>query len=290
MEGSSRRTVARITVATLCATLAAIGGATLARASAGPPEQTGTFALLGGTPKIVSKFWATTSSGLSSTLHVRQFAIGSSKPIFDYSIEMQKTIHLVVIRDDFATFDHLHAAFNTTTGTFVEPFTKEPNHRYYVYADTTPRGIGQQVFRFSIESDGPVAAHPQSLTPSAATESVGPYTVELQKTTLPANEEQSVELTVNENGHPAGDLGSYLGAPAHCVFINTSTLQYVHVHPMVRNGNTHGKGPIEMNMSGVGPLMELDVPALPPGTYKLWVQFRGKAYKLYTIPFTLAAH
>ncbi|MBV8373078.1 MAG: hypothetical protein JOY69_07430, partial [Candidatus Eremiobacteraeota bacterium] len=85
--------------------------------------------------------------------------------------------------------------------------------------------------------------------------------------------------------------GSYLGAPAHCVFINTSTLQYVHVHPMLRNGNDmNAKGPMQVNMTGVGPLMRLHLPAMPAGTYKLWIQFLGGAYKLYTVPFTIAVH
>jgi hypothetical protein len=35
--------------------------------------------------------------------------------------------------------------------------------------------------------------------------------------------------------------------------------------------------------------MSLDVPALPAGTYKLWVEFRGANYGLYTAPFTIAA-
>jgi hypothetical protein len=37
-----------------------------------------------------------------------------------------------------------------------------------------------------------------------------------------------------------------------------------------------------------GPFMSMAVPALPPGTYKLWIQFLGNG-KLYTVPFTLLA-
>ncbi len=36
-----------------------------------------------------------------------------------------------------------------------------------------------------------------------------------------------------------------------------------------------------------GPLMRMRVPALPPGTYKLWLQFRGANDKVYTAPFTI---
>lgn len=279
----------------VCALAAALGAgaATFAAAPAPtqPRVQTGTFALLGSTPKIVSKFWTTPNTGTPHTtiLHVRQFQPGGTTPIVNYDVEMQKTIHLVAIRDDFASFAHLHPAFNTATGTFSESFAANPGYRYYVYADTQPHGIGQQVFRFTLNGDGsPAATALSSLAASAPTAVAGPYTVTLAKTTLAANQSQSVDLTVSRNGHPASDLGSYLGAPAHCVFINTATLAYVHIHPTVRNGMSKS-GSVEMNMTGVGPLMELHVPALPANTYKLWIQFRGGSDKLYTVPFTIVA-
>jgi hypothetical protein len=295
LSGGAKRRSRRTSGAVVAVIVAALACA-IARASVGPAEQTGTFALLGGTQKIDSKFWAEMGSGLTSTLKVRQFLPGAPAPgseptpVLNYDVDMQHLMHMVVIRDDFGTFAHLHPAFNTGTGTFSQSFTKQPNHRYYLYADTTPHGIGQQVFRFTMESDGAVAPIHVSLTPTAPTTTAGPYTVVLEKTTLAANTPQSLDLTVNKAGKPAQDLGSYLGAPAHCVFINTKTLAYVHVHPTVRNGNNmNAKGPMRMNMTGVGPLMRLHVPPLPAGTYKLWIQFRGGAYKLYTVPFTMAA-
>lgn len=288
MEGRTRRILSGISVA-VCAALLVTGGAKLAHASAGPAEQTGTFALLGGTPKIVSKFWAEMGSGLTSTLKVQQFPIGSSTPLLNYDVEMQKTMHLIVIRDDFATFAHLHPAFNTGTGTFSQQFTKAPNHKYYVYADSTPHGFSQQVFRFTIESDGPQAVNKPPFAMSLPIAAAGPYTVVLQKKTLTADTPQTLDLTIDKGAHPAGDIGSYLGAASHCVFINVATLEYVHVHPTVRNGNnTNAKGPMQMNMTGVGPLQRMELPAMPAGTYKLWIQFRGGNDKVYTVPFTIA--
>lgn len=292
MEGFTRRVMSGITIATGCAVLVAVGTSSFARASVGPAEQTGTFALLGGTPQIVSRFWAEMGPGLTSTLKIQQFPIGSSKAILAYDVEMQRTMHMVVIRDDFATFAHLHPAFNTTTGTFDQSFTKEPNHRYYLYADTTPHGLSQQVFRFTMESDGALAQTKPSLTASALRATAGPYTVKLEKTTLAANLPQSLDVTILKGGHPAGDLGTYLGAASHAVFINATTLQYAHVHPEVLNGNhadTNGAMNMNMDMTGTGPLQRMHLPALPPGTYKLWLQFRGGEYKLYTVPFTIVA-
>lgn len=281
-----RPRISRISPIALVALFAAVFA--LARASAGPPEQTGKFALLGGTPKIVSKFWATMGNGLTSELNVAQFPIGSSTPILEYSVEMQRTMHMVVVRDDFATFDHLHPAFNTTTGAFINKFTKEPNHRYYLYADSTPHGLPQQVFRFTMESDGPLAGDKPSLAPSALSAVAAPYTVTLDHTAFAANAPHSLDLTIDEAGHPAGDLGSYLGAASHCVLVNAQTLQYVHVHAMAGTVTT-GKGPIHMNMSGAGPRQHVELPALPAGVYKMWLQFRGAQYKIYTVAFTLAA-
>ena len=36
-----------------------------------------------------------------------------------------------------------------------------------------------------------------------------------------------------------------------------------------------------------GPYMQVSLPALPAGTYKMWLQFRGSATKIFTAPFTI---
>ncbi len=252
--------------------------------SVGPIAQAGVFALLGGTPKIVSKFRGEHAAGSSVTLTIRQFQLDGKTSILNYDVDMQKFMHLVVVRDDFATFAHLHPVFDTRTGVFWQPFTKEPNHRYYVYADTMPRGIGQQVFRFTLESDGPVAASRPVWRPSTAMARVGPYTVTLSRTTLPANRAKNVNVTVLEGAQPARDLGTYLGAAAHAVFIDTSTLAYAHVHLMLREPHPANTG-IGMDMGdAAGPFMHMRVPPLPAGTYKLWIQLGDANGKLTPCP------
>jgi hypothetical protein len=261
--------------------------------AAGRIEQTGLFALFGGTPKIVSKFWVSHAQGLTATLKVRQFQTDGTTPILNYDVDMQHLMHLVIVRDDFATFAHVHPAFDTTTGTFQRQFTKQPNHQYYVYADTTPHGIGQQVFRFTLDSNGPIAASKPSLGASFTDVKAGPYTVILQKTAIAANTPQTLFLTVASGDDPATDLAPYLGAAAHCVLINAATLQYIHIHPRLRGQTTSSGKSMEQQMTGpekAGPFMKLDLPGLPPGSYKTWVQFAGGAVpKVYTAAFTIAA-
>ncbi len=255
-------------------------------------EQPGIFALLGGTPKIVSTA-RVQSSGETATLSIWQSRDGKT-PIVKYDVDMQKLMHLIVVRDDFGSFMHLHPVFDRATGTFSQPFSKDAGHRYYVYADTTPTGVSEQVFRFTIGPDGSTAARqappPQlSATPSPPSVSAGPYSVAVGRTTLSADSPQSLDLTVLEAGRPAPDLTTYLGAAAHAVFIDTSTLEYVHVHPTVRDAPAMamGAGPNMAMRAQAGPLMTIAVPALPAGTYKLWIQFAARSGAVYTAPFTL---
>jgi hypothetical protein len=252
-------------------------------------EQSGDFALLDGTAKIDSKFWTEPSNRLSATLRVRQFQ-PNGKPILSYELDMQKLVHMIVVRDDFGTFAHLHPAFDAATGTFRQPFTKDPNHRYYVYADTTPQGVGQQVFRFTLDSTGAAASAARPNDRSQPTVAAGPYTVALGTTSLASGVAQRLNVTIQKDGKPADDLGTYLGAAAHCVFINTQSLAYIHIHPSVRGAgmqmSMNSDAKMEMSGGPAGPLLEMSLPSLPPGFYKLWIEFRG-GEKVYTAPFTL---
>ena len=146
---------------------------------------------------------------------------------------MQMLMHVIVVRDDFLTFEHLHPAFDAATGTFSQAFTKERYHRYYVFADSEPKGMGQQVFRFTLPSDGPIMT---GMVPSmASTPSIdaGPYVVTLSATTPAGKHRANARPHHHQKRHRRQDLGTYLGAAAHVVFISVPTLTYVHVHPHV---------------------------------------------------------
>jgi hypothetical protein len=289
VESFAQRRLSGILAATILTT-AVVG---IALAKPGRVEQTGAFALVGGTPKIVSRFWVSHPNGLTGTLKVRQFAADGKTPILDYDVDMEHLMHMVIVRDDFTTFAHVHPEFDTQTGTFWQQFTKEPNHRYYVYADTTPHGLGQQVFRFTLDGSGPVANARPALSPSPRDAQAGPYVIRLSKTTLPANRAKNLNITVLRGGEPADDLVPYLGAAAHLVFINTSTLSYIHVHPMLRSEKSDQESPTNtpMGMSGkAGPFMQTTLPPLPAGYYKVWIQIMGGGDNVYTAPFTILSH
>jgi hypothetical protein len=276
VEGSSHRRVSGLIAWGLALAVAA------PVAALATSWQNGTFALLGATPQITSKLAQVPSSG-GTAIKIKQFPIGSNTAIANYDVDMQRTIHLVTVRDDFATFKHEHPAFNTGTNAFVETLKTEAGHRYYVYAETKPQGMSDQVFRFNVGAGavptmGVMRPH---YAPSAPTVAAGPYTVTISETTLPSSTAETLHISVNKDGHLASDLGLYLGAPAHCIFINTQTLGFLHLHAYVHQSSG-------MLMQVAGSSMSLDVPSLAAGTYKLWIEFRGASYGLYTAPFTLA--
>lgn len=257
----------------------------------------GTFALLGGTQHTVARATLSHPRTNAVTIDVVQSLRAGGPAIRSYNMDMTKTMHLVAISDDFRQFAHEHPAFDPKTGHFRVTLTVDPAHAYNVYADSEPKGVGQQVFRIAIPADAHPAATMQPLppsTPSPTSVSAGPYAVKLAKTTLAAQTAQTISLDITKSGSPATDVQPYLGAAGHAVFINTATLEYVHVHPMVRGArDTMNMGSMDMDHSQGGPVagphLMMHVPALPVGTYKLWFQFRG-AGALYVAPFTLAVH
>jgi hypothetical protein len=265
-----------------------------ARASV-EPFQKGVFALLGGKQQTVAHFWAV-GSGHAPTLKVQQFQMDGTTPILNYRIDMGTTAHMFLIRDDFATFQHHNADFNTGTGAFSHTFTKEANHKYYLYTDSGPYQMHRQVFRFTIESEGPVAASNPSTSASATTESAGDgYTVVMAKTTLDANKPFVMDVTVDRGGKAAQDLSPFFGSAAHMVMIDSSSLEYVSLHPVLKGEklDTSLSYTVEQELqrlqtnSKTGPNMQVAIPPLPAGTYKAWYEFiGGVSQHHYVAPFT----
>ncbi|MBV8720636.1 MAG: hypothetical protein JO277_00710 [Candidatus Eremiobacteraeota bacterium] len=296
MEGRSRRGLSGIVAGALAA--ASFAGVAYAAAAWNPGagKQAGQFALFDGSRQVLSAFWSVPPAGLAGTLKVQQFLEDGTHPLLNYGIDMGTTAHFFLVRDDFGSFKHYNAAYNTGTGTLSHDFTKEPNHAYYLYADTHPLHMHRQVFRFKIDSTGSAQPVGPSMTASAKNSAAGPYTVIFDTTTLAANQPHLLLVTIDRDGKAAQDLSPYFGGAAHMVMINASTLDYVFTHPTLR-GQTLDKSmsyTIDQEIrrlsenSKVGPNQQVELPALPAGTYKVWYEFTGGVMQnTYDAPFTM---
>jgi hypothetical protein len=247
------------------------------------------------TPLISSSLELKNVGNSSMTFDIAQTKNGASQPITEYRVTHTMLMHLIVVRDDFSQFEHLHPTLDASTGHFTQQFSGSPAHRYYIYADSEPKDMPQQVFRFTVQpgvASSQTSAPVPAFTPSPKTTLAGPYEVTLSETTLRANAPAEIGVTIDRGGKPATDLRPYLGAPAHVVFINTSSLDYIHVHPMLAGEMSEPHGMSDMQMDddkpAAGPKLMMHLPAIPAGSYKVWMQFQGGT-TAYTVPFTIVA-
>jgi hypothetical protein len=266
----------------------AFAGVVLAASVAQTTPLPATWALANGAPRVDARMIATTLPGNRVALDLVETNPTTHAPIRAYDIDMTKVIHLVVISADFSQFMHLHPTFDAATGHFTQTLQLDPARGYYIYADTEPTGIGQQVFRFTVP--GNVRGYHGTLETQRLTVASGPYSISISRGTLKASAPQTLDVTILQGGHPATNLQPYLGAAAHAVFINMASLNYVHVHPTLP-GQSDDMDMDSMPMAAAakaGPRMTLHVPPLATGTYKLWLEFRGGS-RLLVAPFTLVA-
>jgi hypothetical protein len=243
----------------------------------------GEFALAGAAAKVGATMLVVPTGPLSANLDLWETAHGAT--IRDYALDMTKRLHMVVVSDDFTSFQHVHPQLGSN-GHFTIALRVPKPARYYVFADAEPEGAGQQVFRFPLLFGRGIPASPAPGSASS-TAAAGPYVVTLSSPSLHAASPTELAVRITKGGSLATDLRPYLGAAAHAVFVNVATLDYVHVHPA--SGASNGMAMGGMNMPGMAPTamtalpdnakvpgsMTLHVSPVPAGTYKLWLQFRG---------------
>jgi hypothetical protein len=287
--------MSRNPIAAVFCLLAAVAGF-----AAASPTLSGTFAFQGGQAKTEGhlRLTAAGNNPLKQHIDIWMTSPASAQPIRNYGTEMTKKLHVVIVSSDFSTFLHVHPALGADGHFSLEQQFPAPG-LYYLYADGVPNDGDHQVFRFNVQLSKNNSPARPVLVPTGKEVSVGPYTVDLSRARLHAGEMDTIEVQILKGDTPATDLHPYLGVPAHAVFLNSQDLTYVHVHPMPL---TSGSDP--MNMPGMDmskmtmdmpdnasspPDMALHVSVKEPGTYKLWLQFRGGS-QLYIAPFVLVAN
>ena len=259
----------------------------------------GTFAMQGAMPKSTGHLLLTQAGSDVLNQHIDLWLTppGSSQPFKDYEVEMTKKLHVIIVSDDFKTFLHIHPTLEPSGHFTITQKFPAPG-RYFLFSDGLPGDLDHQVFRFTLDVGAPTNREPVVPATGRAV-NIGPYEVDLSQTNLTVGGMDMIDVLVLKNGKPATDLHPYLGAAAHCVFLNDRDLSYVHVHPMTPGQMSMGKpmydkyGRMLMpelpeNASISGEMM-LHVMIQEAGTYRLWLQFRGEGDQLYVAEFTMKA-
>lgn len=241
---------------------------------------------------------AETEAILNFTVKDRQGAA-----VKNLQIVHEKPMHLLVVSDDLATFDHVHPE-QQADGSFRLGYKFPHGGRFKLYADFTPQSSAQIVNVFDVNVAGTVRAR----TPLAAD-------AELKKTvdglTFDVKAQQPIKagagtmldfyVTDAATGKPVTDLQPYLGAMAHFVVISEDTTKFLHVHAMegkkTETKGATGKTPdmdhgdMEMEVkpgseSATQPTVQAHTEFPTAGLYKIWGQFQ-RGGKVFTVAFVI---
>ncbi len=250
----------------------------------------GTFALQGGVARTTG--YLDVAPGANPNVWKLDFwmtQMNGGAPIRAYDVDMTKLLHVIIVSDDFKTFFHVHPRFSAN-GHFVLDQTLPGPGLYHIYSDGRPSGIGQQVFRFDLQTGKAVATAPRDLSERNSVAHVDGYSVTLSSLSLRSGSSALVTVHIAKRGKPATDVHPYLEALAHAVFIDADDLTYVHEHPvtLAMSSQSASTTVYSNDEAVVSPNMLLHVAVNEPGTYKLWFQFRAGS-SLHVASFVLTA-
>jgi hypothetical protein len=286
----------RVILATLAALLLTTFDSFAIAQSAPVPDRTyaGHNVTFSGTKPALEAFLVETPAA-DGAVHLDVWEVNRGTPIRSYDVDMTKLLHMIVVSDDLADFQHIHPVLHAS-GHFTIDLHATERELYHVYIDGIPHGVGRQVFRFDIPIGSSAPAAQRHLNAAGASQQAGPYSVTLAPLSVPFGEIATIAVTITKNHSPANDLHPYLGAMAHGVFIGTKDLAYMHGHGM-------SDQMLDMASGDCGDSMMLSMPPLPANStigntfsfeilapsgqnYDFWMQFIG-GKTLYTVPFLI---
>jgi hypothetical protein len=161
-------------------------------------------------------------------------------PVKRYVETHERMLHLIIVRNDLAVFQHVHPTLDAN-GTWIVPLNLARAGDYRVFADFMPSGGPALTLGANLHVAG--RYDPQPLPPPSATAEVDGFTVKLSGTPK-SSDASMLTLSVSRDGNPVDDLQPYLGAYGHLVAVRASDLAYIHVHPMGEPGDgTTASGP-----------------------------------------------
>ncbi len=199
----------------------------------------------------------------------------------------EKKMHLILVSDDLSWFDHLHPEYQASGAYEIkvlgkgENFTNGRGHnetrfdaggKYWAFADFKPTGGLNQVNKIELNVAGTPAKANVFDQPKMTT-AVDGYTITFDGhgEAIASGSPAHLHINITEKGQrlTPDKIENYLGAKAHVILVETTTKEFVHVHPEF-----------------VGDEMEMNTTFANPGTYRGWLQFQT-AGKVHTADFVL---
>ena len=176
-------------------------------------------------------------------------------------------LHLIVVRRDFAGYQHVHPKLQAD-GSWAVPLELRAPGVYRAFADFEIGGK-KTVLGHDLFVPGSFAPAPSTTATTVA--ATGGFTVKLTHDPLHANTATKLHFAVSRDGRPVQSFDAYVGRRGHLVALRDGDLSYSHVHPDPD--------------AEVGEIVfHTELPSA--GSYRLFLQFKVGGV-VHTAPFTV---
>ncbi|MFN0214390.1 MAG: heavy metal-binding domain-containing protein [Saprospiraceae bacterium] len=199
----------------------------------------------------------------------------------------EKKMHLILVSDDLSWFDHIHPEYQASGAYDIKVLAKgdkftngrgnnetrfESGGKFWAFTDFKPLDGLNQVNKTEFNVVG-TPAKTITYTQAKLKTSVDGYQVTFDShgSAIAAGEPSHLHIDIQEKGQriTPDKIENYLGAKAHVVMIETTTKEFIHVHP-----------------EAVGDELEMNTTFAKPGLYRGWLQFQTNG-KVHAADFVL---
>jgi Cu+-exporting ATPase len=241
---------------------------------------------------------AVLTSGSSIGLTYRLADARSGAPITDVVESHERPMHLIVVSQDLAHFQHVHPMPTGQPGEYRVEVQFPASGTYLLYDEFT-RSTGQDLLqRDTLTVGGPTsgASGASALAEDRAPKLVDGVRVALQGAgTIRAGQESRLVFRLEDpqTGDGIADLQPYLGAPAHAVILSQDARTFVHTHGEAvggSDGSHDASATVHTDaQSAYGPEIVIHHTFPAPGQYKVWGQFQAHDGRVITADFVVRA-
>lgn len=197
----------------------------------------------------------------------------------------EKKMHLILVSDDLASFDHIHPEYsadgdyqikvlgkgeNFTSGRGKTETRFDGSGKFWAFADYKPTGGLNTVDKIELQVAG-APAKVADFSKEKLTTTVDGFSATLETPALQTGSAAHIPISISKNGKAAdpATFENYLGEKAHVVLIEVGSKEYLHTHPSAEGGK-----------------LQVHTTFAKAGTYRGWLQFQTEG-KVHTADFVL---
>ncbi len=202
----------------------------------------------------------------------------TGEPLIDYQVEQTKKLHLIAIRSDLTSYQHLHPTLGNDGHWSVAVNVSNPG-RWRIITDFTPITNSTAGARIALGADLNVPGNgtDSALPTPTTTVTTDGYNVTINAEGLTSGAASTIAFTITKDGAPVTVITPYLGSFGHLVAIRSADLGYLHIHPTLDAADANAT---------TGPTVELEADVPTPGLHGLFLQF-ATASGVHTAPFAI---